>query len=84
MSATGDALGAAILSNKAAAQKAFLASLRGRPALPTDNVRLVLMLAQAEGNAIADNLPQSGSANWDGGQASTNYGGTVAIDGGGA
>ena len=57
MSAAGNAIGAAIVANKGAAQLAFLASLKGRSATVTDNLRLSLMMAQSEGNAIVDNLP---------------------------
>ena len=80
MSAVGNAIGAAIVANKAAAQKAF-------PIARFSASVFALAMAQAEGNAIADNLPtsQGGAtvANWDGGQANTNYGGTVSINAGG-
>ena len=86
MTAIGNTIGAAIVAYKAAAQRAFLLSLAGRTASPMDNQKLSLLMAQAEGNAIVDNLPTeqggTGLSNWDGGQADSNYGGTIVISGG--
>ena len=87
MSIMGNTIGAAIVAYRTAALAAFVAARRPGPYSTAELAQLALIQAQAEGNAIVDNLPaaQGGNAiaNWDGGQANTNYGGTVSINAGG-
>ena len=86
MSVAGNAIGTAIIANKIAATATFNAGRKPGPYSPAELQQLLLAQSQAEGNAIVDNLPSTqsggGVANWDGGQANSNYGGTIAISGG--
>jgi hypothetical protein len=87
MSATGNAMGTAIVVYRTRAREAFLAARKPGPYSLVEVKQLALLQSKAEGIAIVDNLPPSqggGASNWDGGQANTQYGGTVAIDGGNA
>lgn len=80
MSAAGITMGNALLSYKQTASAAFFTALGKKKPTAADYAQLNTMLAQAEGNAIVDNV--GSAANWDGGQANTNYGGMTPVNGG--
>lgn len=56
MSTTGNVIGAAIIANKTAAMARFAAARKPGPYSSAELAQLALLVAQAEGNAIADNL----------------------------
>ena len=56
MSTVGNTIGAAIIANKAAVVSAFTAARKPGPYTSAEIAQLVLLEAQAEGNAIASNI----------------------------
>ena len=61
MSAAGVAMGSAILAYNQAASAAFFAALGKKKPTPADYAQLNVLLTQARGNAIVDNLPAPGT-----------------------
>ena len=56
MSAVGNAIGTAIVANRAAVIATFNASRKPGPYSKAELLQIALLEAQAEGNAIADNI----------------------------